>query len=440
MKILVLTNLYPPYSVSEYEVRCATVTDQLREKGHQVRVLTSNHGLPQKSASQTSADLTINPERQEKNISRALRLHGHFGHPWLGISKLKHLELYNNEALQDTLHRFKPEIVHVWNMAGLSKSLLLTLQKSGIPVVYDVADYWIARSLKWDVWLRWWNRRDISRINKVRRWFAQTFGNRKRIQNLAPTNPIEHIQFRRIYFSCKRLKQATLEAGYPVSHAEIIYCPVNTTVFTGLPKSHNQPLHKLLFVGNLSEDNGIMTVLRTMYELIDKFSGTLTVCGDGDLHYVERLKQFVTEERLPVVFTNLKNSTEMAEVYRNHDALLFTPEYDTPDFTIPLEGMACGLPVICSTRGGAAELISNDETGLNYHYGDAAALAQQILKLASNGEFRYKIASKGQKRILDRYSEPNIVSQIEAYLHTTLNQWTPSSLPGYKTSADYKIK
>lgn len=440
MKILVLTNLYPPSFVSDYEVRCATVTDKLREKGHQVRVLTSNHGLQKLSANPTFSDPTIIPEHQEKNISRALNLHGHFGHPWLSISRLKQLELYNNEVLQDTLNRYKPEIVHVWNMAGLSKSLLLTLQKSGIPVVYDVADYWIARGLKWDVWLRWWNRREISRINKFRRWFAQVFGNRKRLQNRAPTNPIEHIQFRRIYFSCKRVKQVTLEAGYPVSHAEVIYCPVNTTIFNGQPKSGDQPLHKLLFVGDLSEDNGIMTVLRAMYELIDKFSGTLTVCGDGEIHYVERLKQFVNEERLPVVFAHLKKPADMAEVYRNHDALLFTPENDSHDFIPPLEGSACGLPVICSSKGAAAELISHNETGLTFHAGDATNLAGQILNLASSGENRFKMASKGQKRILDRYSEPNIVSQIEAYLHTTLNQWTPSSLPGYKTSADYKIK
>ena len=52
---------------------------------------------------------------------------------------------------------FQPEVIHVWNLGGLNKSLMLTLQSSGRPVVYDVSDHWISRSLRADVWLQWWN-------------------------------------------------------------------------------------------------------------------------------------------------------------------------------------------------------------------------------------------------------------------------------------------
>ena len=45
MKILVLTNLYPPHYVGGYELHCQTVVEALRARGHVVQVLTSDHGV-----------------------------------------------------------------------------------------------------------------------------------------------------------------------------------------------------------------------------------------------------------------------------------------------------------------------------------------------------------------------------------------------------------
>ena len=147
MKILVLSNLYPPHNVGGYEVRCQQVVHQLRQFGHEVRVLTSNHQV---------AGVETPPEPE---VSRRLRIHGFFGHPWLPIHKLYALEKHNHAVLREELETFKPEVVHVWNMGGLSKSLLLRLEAGAVPVVYDVSDHWIARSLRADVWLAWWNRK-----------------------------------------------------------------------------------------------------------------------------------------------------------------------------------------------------------------------------------------------------------------------------------------
>ena len=141
MKILVLTNLYPPHYVGGYELRCAAITEALRLRGHEVHVLTSNHGLQGE------------PPPVEPHIERSLCIHGYYGHPWLGLNSLKQLEFHNNHILRQSLAVLQPDVVHVWCMGGLSKSLCLTLQRSGVPTVYDVSDHWILRSLTGDVWL-----------------------------------------------------------------------------------------------------------------------------------------------------------------------------------------------------------------------------------------------------------------------------------------------
>ena len=46
MKILVLSNLYPPDFIGGYELGCRQVSDALRGRGHEVLVLTSAPRLP----------------------------------------------------------------------------------------------------------------------------------------------------------------------------------------------------------------------------------------------------------------------------------------------------------------------------------------------------------------------------------------------------------
>src|SRR5205814_8135957 len=79
VKILVLTNLYPPHHAGTYDLRCQSVTELLQLRGHSLLVLTSNHGL--------------NSEQRDGEIHRRLLLNGGFGHPLVsGYRELQKLE------------------------------------------------------------------------------------------------------------------------------------------------------------------------------------------------------------------------------------------------------------------------------------------------------------------------------------------------------------
>ena len=45
MKILILTDHYPPNIIGGAEINCALVTQELIHRGHSVIVLTSNYGI-----------------------------------------------------------------------------------------------------------------------------------------------------------------------------------------------------------------------------------------------------------------------------------------------------------------------------------------------------------------------------------------------------------
>ena len=420
MRILVLSNLYPPHYVGGYELRCRDITEALIQRGHVVRVLTSDYRTPGAEEA----------DRTGYTIERSLRLHGFFGNPWLGIAKLSKLEAHNNAKLIAAIGLFKPDLVHVWNLGGLSKSLALTLQRLNIPTVFDVSDHWIARSLEGDVWLNWWNRQSLSPLAKAARRLWTLIGTRRRMHTVAPTNPLRHLKFSRIYFCSSRLREITAKAGYDVTHGAVIHCPVNTRLYRGEVKPQSMSVKRLLYAGRLSQDKGILTALQAMRSLQGRSDVELHVYGKGEPEYEQMLKSYVATNKLPVSF-HCATPEQMPEVYRQYDALLFTSEWEEPFALTPLEAMASGLPVIGTTTGGSAELFQNGLNSLTYCAGDAQALAKQILHLQECPETRVSIATAGREEVTRRLKLPIIIAQIERYLIDSLTLWKSTSLPQY---------
>ncbi len=415
MRILTLSNLYPPHYVGGYELQCHTIVEALRRRGHQVDVLTSDHGLGNQSK-----------PLQEPGVRRMLRIHGMFGHPWLGILQLRALERHNNQALLSALEKTKPDLVYVWNCSGLSKSMLFTLQKTGLPTVFALCDHWIARCEKADVWLHWWNDPKPGVAHRLLRSLWTWSGQRRHCQKTAPTSPVSELQFPRIHFCSRALRDLTAQAGFKVAHGAIIRCSVNTHLFKGTPRPPSQPLQRLLYVGRLTEDKGVMTALRAFALLRDKFAGSLSIYGSGDADYESQLKSFAVEQNLPVTFAGASTPAQMPVIYASHDALLFTSEWMEPFAIVPLEAMASGLPVIATTTGGSAELFRSGENSLTYSAGQPEDLARRILELEANPALRAQIAATGQREVCDTVSEPVIVDQAEEYLRETLGTWPRS--------------
>jgi glycosyltransferase involved in cell wall biosynthesis len=394
------------------------VVNELRARGHQIQILTSDHKVAGRSTG------------PETGIERSLRIHGFYGHPWHGMPALRRLERHNNNTLRQAITSFCPDVVYVWNMGGLSKSMVFTLQRLGIPTVYYLSDHWIARGFTSDVWLQWWNRPASGLKQRLIRAALTATGIRACWDRIAPTNPPAHAVFQRLYFCSKALRKLTASAGFEVMHGAVIYAPVDITRFHGTPKSADHPVQKFLWVGRLSDDKGVKTALKALQHLGDRFRGELHIFGNGEPEYTAELKRFVAEHRLPVFFSSA-GMDQMPALYREADALLFTSEWAEPFALTPLEAMASGLPVIATTTGGSREIFRHGDNALTYAAGNAEELAARILELTGQAALRVRIAETGQKEVRAQYSLPVIVDQIERYLQQSLSEWKPVRLPRY---------
>ena len=402
MKILALTNLYAPHAIGGYEERCRQIVGYLRAGGHAVRVLTSIHG--------------VGREVCDGGVARRLRIHGFFGHPWLPPHRLFLLERHNRRVLEEELAAVRPDVVHVWNLGGLSKALMLALQAWGGPVVYDVSDHWIARSLRADVWLRWWNGEAGGVAAGLLRGVLRATGLARAIGARAPFAAWSGLRFDHVYFCSRRLQTITAEAGWEVGHGRVVPCGVETATFG--PRRAGARFTRLLYVGRLNDDKDPLTALRAV--ALARAAGlpvTLDLHGAGEPDYVARLRQEAARPELAGAVRFLRtDSAKMPEVYADADALLFTSAWEEPFALTPLEAMAAGVPVIGTPSGGSRELFRDGENAIVFPVRDAAGLAAGIRRLAADAALRERIAVAAAREVRARYDLAAVAQRIEGIL------------------------
>jgi glycosyltransferase involved in cell wall biosynthesis len=86
-----------------------------------------------------------------------------------------------------------------------------------------------------------------------------------------------------------------------------------------------------------------------------------------------------------------------------------------------MEYMSCGLPVVCSAGGGNPELVLEGETGYLVSSGDAIALAAALASLAERPEVARRLGDAGRRRILEDFSVPRLVGDLERVYREALS-------------------
>jgi len=161
-----------------------------------------------------------------------------------------------------------------------------------------------------------------------------------------------------------------------------------------------------LFVGRLSPEKGLATLLRSWQELQDL---PLRIAGDGPL------KDFVTAQAKTLRNVSFLGFQEHSEVIKlvKAAALLVVPSewYEGFPMTI-IEAMGCGTPVVASDIGSLSEVIEDDVNGAKFEPGNATALAQKVRCLISKPAKLLDLRHKVRQRFLSRYSAEENYRQL----------------------------
>ncbi len=87
-----------------------------------------------------------------------------------------------------------------------------------------------------------------------------------------------------------------------------------------------------------------------------------------------------------------------------------------------LEAMAASLPVVASAVGGTGEAVEDGLTGLLYRPGDVDALAQHVLRLASDATLAREMGQRGLSRVRQLFTAARMVEETVSLYEGLLAQ------------------
>lgn len=259
---------------------------------------------------------------------------------------------------------------------------------------------------------------------------------KRRHQGMADTSPVERQWLEpsvgrgadRIIATCSDEAFELKAMGIPAERISIAPCGVDLDLFPGArPADKRVRRHRILSVGRLVPRKGVDVVIRALPLLRDAgFDDVelLIVGGGGDAAETEadaearRLLAIAAEldVRTAVCFRGQVPREAMPGIFRSADAVVCTPWYE-PFGIVPLEAMACGIPVVAAAVGGLRDTVVDQVTGLHVPPGDPQATAGALMELLGDQRLRRKLGCAGQRRARARYSWDRVAAETEkAYL------------------------
>ena len=406
MRVLFVSNFYPPYVLGGWEQNCREIADHLKERGHVCHVLTSRYNV--------EAETTL-----EACVTRTLHLQAdiHYYRPLDFFLRRPGQERANRRALRNALDTFQPDVVFIWGMWNLSTQVAYWAEQWLLgKVAYAVANYWLVEP---DVHEAYWQRRPrrpwIGTLMAPLQWLA--------LRILAQERTMYPLALEHVACVSKYVLRKLAEAGILPHNARVIYNGIDPRAFTIAAERRLQrdgTLH-LIYTGGLLTHKGVHTAIEALGLLQQRGEAEgvfLMLVGDGHPDYETYLRQRVTELALDqhVSFRGRIPREEIPDILGAADVFLFTSVWEEPIARSVMEAMAAGLAVIGTGVGGQREMLEDGVNALVFAPEDAEKLADCVMQLKHEPKRRVALAEAGQRMVLERFTLEHMVDEMEAWL------------------------
>jgi glycosyltransferase involved in cell wall biosynthesis len=221
--------------------------------------------------------------------------------------------------------------------------------------------------------------------------------------------------------------------GVPAARIAVVPCGVDLSRFTPSgPRAARDGRHRILSLGRLVERKGVETTVRALPDVPD---AELVIAGGGDAIAATELARLTVVAqscgvRDRVRFAGQIPRCDVPALLRSADVVVSVPWYE-PFGMVPLEAMACGVPVIASAVGGHLDTVSDGRTGALIPPRDPVALAQRLRELLADPARLSAIGSAAAARARSRYSWDRIAVETERLYRQAL---TGASAPAASTA------
>jgi glycosyltransferase involved in cell wall biosynthesis len=288
------------------------------------------------------------------------------------IRKLKMLRMYQYGLKYIKQHFFNPDLIHLHVTYPLGQVALLWKKLLGYK--YVLTEHWTIYQPQ---------NKDVL-VGKLKRKIVKIANNAELIMPVS------------------RDLQRCMEGHGVHNRFQVIYNLVNTDMFKLRQPPYIDWLRRMQSISSLPSgllrndmqgSKKRMLHISTLRDEAKNFSGILRVIerlrqqrDDFELHVIHdydapEFKAFVKEHNLEdcVIFHGKKTSAEVAQAYQDADFFVLFSNFENLPCVI-VEAFASGVPVLSTSVGGIAEILS-PERGILIPQGDEDALLQGINQL-----------------------------------------------------------
>jgi len=217
----------------------------------------------------------------------------------------------------------------------------------------------------------------------------------------------------------------------------IVRNPVDSDKFC--PEGARALEHKdeltMLFVGRLEQRKGIHYLIEAVPAVLKacpkvKFViiGGDTNNGAGQKSVLAELKESLESSGVEdkVTFVPHVPLADMPAYYRSADVCLVPSLYDNAPCTC-LEAMSSGKAIVTTSAGGSSEYVLDGECGLVVAPANAAALAEAIIRLATETDLRRRMGDSGRERVLQNFKKTIIAEHSLEYYKLAIEKFAASN-------------
>jgi glycogen(starch) synthase len=319
-RVLVISNLFPPRVLGGYEIACANICAGLRERGVDVRVMTTPMDLPEPAGTTwVRRILSLRTYYPLPQTSGAVAAYLHFES---AVSRFE-----NTKLILDEVRAFRPDAVVLFNVVGIGGiAIMHMLNEAGVPWLLNLGDDVpgaLIRGLPGEV--------------------LDVFG----------ADPAEFFREIDIVALSERLADEVRES---VTAERVSIVPRGVRVSENKRRGYRlDGVTRFVFAGSLYPNKGIGQLLDAAAELRSESSPfTLDVFGGGEVErYRERAESLGLADL--VRFHGHIDQNDLASRYVDFDVFLF-PSWDREPFgSAPVEAAAMGCVPVISELAGVAE-------------------------------------------------------------------------------------
>jgi glycosyltransferase involved in cell wall biosynthesis len=451
MRILYLTNGYPPRQNAGTETYTAGIATRFARRGVEARVVC---GGDWDSGPSSFNGIAVS-EHEGVEVQR-LNLN------WTIGSNPNRALYYNSriaEVVGELLEMHRPDVVHVTSCYTLSASVLQAVKRQGYPLVITLTDFWflcprvsLLRSdgVVCDSHTSAWtclkcSMAESGLFQRYLHFLPEAIG-RPLLTTISQTPLLARQRgFRGLALDMQERKPLLIRL---LDLADVVIAPskfLAQMYSPHLPQKSIQVVeygHDLDwvtgvrrpvgglpvfgFVGRLTHSKGAHIFAAALRNLGQEIGIEGVIWGDPEQEpeYMQTVRETITPQT-PVRFCGKFGRAEIGSVYGAIDVLVVPSLWYENNPLVIQEAFAAGVPVIASNLGGMAEFVQHGENGLLFEPGNVADLERSMRRFVDEPELLGRL-QRNLPRVKTVEEEVDVLSAIYADLAQPKQGGAPS--------------